>query len=136
MKRRKFLKVLLGLLGSATVVTFGYPFVKFLAPPEGESKTRKLVVKKSEIPIGEAKAFTFNNTPVIVINRPDKGFIALSKVCTHLGCLVTYERGKKILLCPCHAGVYDIEGNVVSGPPPKPLQKFPVRVEGENVVIG
>ena len=136
MKRRKFLKVLLGLLGSATVVTFAYPFVKFLAPPEGESKTRKLVVKKSEIPIGEAKAFTFNNTPVIVINRPDKGFIALSKVCTHLGCLVTYERGKKILLCPCHAGVYDIEGNVVSGPPPKPLQKFSVRVEGENVVIG
>jgi Rieske Fe-S protein len=49
---------------------------------------------------------------------------------------VTYERGKKILLCPCHAGVYDIEGNVVSGPPPKPLQKFSVRVEGENVVIG
>jgi len=136
MKRRKFLKVLLGLLGSATVVTFAYPFVKFLAPPEGESKTRKLVVKKSEIPIGEARAFTFNNTPVFVINRPDKGFIALSKVCTHLGCLVTYERGKKILLCPCHAGVYDIEGNVVSGPPPKPLQKFSVRVEGENVVIG
>ena len=136
MKRRKFLNVLLGLLGSTTMVTFAYPLVKFLAPPEAESKTRKLVVKKSEIPIGEAKAFTFNNTPVIVINRPDKGFIALSKVCTHLGCLVTYERGKKILLCPCHAGVYDIEGNVVSGPPPKPLQKFPVRVEGENVVIG
>ena len=136
MKRRSFLRVLLGFLGSATVVTFAYPLVKFLAPPESESSTRKLMVKKGEIPMGEAKGFTLYNTPVIVINRPDKGFIALSRVCTHLGCLVTYERGRKILLCPCHAGIYDLEGNVLSGPPPKPLQKFPVRVEGENLVIG
>jgi len=136
MTRRKLLRLLLGLLGSATVVTFAYPFVKFLAPPEGESKIKKLVVKKSEIPTGEAKGFIYDNIPVIVINLPEKGFVAFSKVCTHLGCLVTYEKRRKILLCPCHAGVYDIEGNVISGPPPKPLQRFPVRVEGENVVIG
>jgi cytochrome b6-f complex iron-sulfur subunit len=39
-------------------------------------------------------------------------------------------------ICPCHAGIYDLEGNVLSGPPPKALIKLPVRVEGENIVIG
>ncbi len=136
MNRRKFLRSLLVLLGSTVLVSFVYPLVRFLAPPGGEAKGRKVVINKSEIPIGSAKNIIVNSIPSIVINTPDKGFIALSKVCTHLGCLVEYEKAKNRLLCPCHAGVYTLEGTVVSGPPPKPLQKFPLKVEGEDIVIG
>ena len=70
------------------------------------------------------------------MNIPDKGFVALSKVCTHLGCLVEYDSAKKRLLCPCHAGIYSLDGNVISGPPPKPLHKYPVKVQGEEIVVG
>ncbi len=136
MNRRTFLRSLLALLGSTVLVSFVYPLVRFLAPPGGEAKGRKVIINKSEILIGSAKNIIVNNIPSIVINTPDKGFIALSRVCTHLGCLVEYEKAKNRLLCPCHAGIYTLEGTVVSGPPPKPLQKFPLKVEGEDIVIG
>ncbi len=134
--RRSFLKALLGILGTTFLVSFVYPLLRFLAPPDGEAKGQKVMIKKSEVPAGSAKDIVINGVPSIIINIPDQGFVALSKVCTHLGCLVEYDKIKKRLLCPCHAGVYTLEGKVVSGPPPKPLQKFPLKVEGEDIVIG
>lgn len=136
MKRRKFFKLLLSLLGSTAFISFFYPLLRFLAPPGSEAHVSKITVPKAEVPIGKARSIVFNNIPAIVINRSDKGFIAFSKVCTHLGCLVEYQADKNIMLCPCHAGTFDLDGNVVSGPPPKPLHRLPLRVEGENIVIG
>ncbi len=136
MKRRIFLRSLLAVLGAAAAGSFIYPLLRFLAPPGGKSLAQQIILKKTEVPVGTAKSILFNNKPSFIINRPGKGFIALSRVCTHLGCLVDYEGNKNRLLCPCHAGVYDLEGNVVSGPPPKPLLKLPLKVEGENIVIG
>ena len=136
MSRRGFLRSLLYFLFSAVAVMFVYPLARFLAPQAGGTKGRKVTIKKDEVPAGSARDFLINGTPAILINTHEKGFVALSKVCTHLGCLVEYEGPKKRLLCPCHAGVYDLEGKVVSGPPPKPLQRFPLKVEGEEIVIG
>ena len=136
MNRRRFLKSLLALLGTTLFAAFIYPLVRFLAPPGGEAEGKKVVIKRSEIPAGSAKDIVVNNIPSIIINTPEKGFIVLSKICTHLGCLVEYDKNKSRLLCPCHAGVYSLDGNVVSGPPPKPLRKFPVKVEGEEILIG
>lgn len=127
---------MLALLGSAVAGSFIYPLLRFLAPPAGEAQAKQISLKKTDVPSGTAKTILFNNQPVFVINRPDKGFVAISRVCTHLGCLVDYEGNKNRLLCPCHAGVYDLEGNVVSGPPPKALPRIPIKVEGENIVVG
>jgi cytochrome b6-f complex iron-sulfur subunit len=110
--------------------------LRFLAPPSSEAKTKKLVLRKAEVRVGGFKNIVFNDTPAIILNTNDKGYIALSKVCTHLGCIVEYSREMNRFICPCHAGIYDLEGNVLSGPPPKALIKLPVRVEGENIVIG
>lgn len=136
MKRRSFLKGLLAFLGTTTLVSFVYPLFRYLAPPASAEKSRTLAIAKRDIPLGEAKEIVFNNVPAIVLNRPGKGLIAVSRVCTHLGCLVHYDAENRRLICPCHAGVYDLEGNIVSGPPPKPLPKLPLRVEGETIVIG
>jgi cytochrome b6-f complex iron-sulfur subunit len=136
MNRRGLLKSLLGILSTTLLVSFVYPLIRFLAPPKEEAEGKKIIIKKSEIPAGSAKDIVVNGIPSIVINTPDKGFIALSKVCTHLGCLVQYDKIKGRLICPCHAGVYTLEGKVVSGPPPKPLQKFPVKGSGEDIIIG
>lgn len=136
MQRRGFLKLLTSILGLGALGAFAYPLFRFLLPVESALKIKSIILPKSEVPIDTTKDLMIGPTPVIVINTRDKGFIAFSKVCTHLGCLVKYDKDRQLFICPCHAGIFDLEGNVVSGPPPKPLQKFAVRVEGDNIMIG
>jgi len=134
--RRGFLQIILAGLGLTALGSFLYPLLRYFSPTAGEGEAEKLIVDKREIPVGGSKDILFHGTPSIIINRPQKGFIVLSKVCTHLGCLIDYEKAKKRFLCPCHAGVFDLEGNVVSGPPPAPLPQFALKIEGDNLVIG
>jgi cytochrome b6-f complex iron-sulfur subunit len=136
MKKREFLTGLLTLLGLTAAGSFVYPLVRFLAPPTGKAKTKQITLKTSEIPVGDAKDIPFGGVPSMIINRPGKGFIALSRVCSHLGCLVEYSKSQSRIICPCHGAIFDLEGSVVSGPPPKPLQRLPLKVEGESILIG
>jgi cytochrome b6-f complex iron-sulfur subunit len=108
--------------------------LKYLAPPKAEIKAGKQTIRKSDV--GDAIEILYQNTPAIIIDRPGKGLIALSRVCTHLGCLLDYDKQRKRLICPCHAGIFNLEGRVVSGPPPKSLTLIPLKVEGEDIVIG
>jgi cytochrome b6-f complex iron-sulfur subunit len=134
MDRRKFLSILLSVFDTGAFVSFAYPLIRYLAPPTPDVRTARYTFKKSDI--SDAKEILFQETPTIIINRPGKGYIALSRVCTHLGCLLEYDKSQRKLVCPCHAGIFDLEGRVVSGPPPKPLLTFPLRVEGEDITIG
>jgi cytochrome b6-f complex iron-sulfur subunit len=136
MKRRRFINLFLTILGLTTVGSFVYPLVRFLSPVRGKADAKQIALKKSEIPIGTAKEIPLNNIPAIIINRPEKGFVALSRVCTHLGCLVEYDKIQNKLICPCHGALFDLEGNVESGPPPRPLSKFPIKVESDSILIG
>jgi Rieske Fe-S protein len=61
--------------------------------------------------------------------------VALSAVCTHLTCTVRYEASSGTIFCPCHNGRFDLAGNVVSGPPPAPLETFKVEVVGEDIFV-
>lgn len=67
---------------------------------------------------------------VVFIDKDEsgKGYRALSATCTHLGCGVAWDDAKKQFVCPCHAGVFDRGGKVVSGPPPRPMDRFEARV--------
>jgi cytochrome b6-f complex iron-sulfur subunit len=136
MKRRKFLNFLLTLLGLTTVGSIVYPLGRYLAPPGEKDKSNQISLKRSDVPSGEGKDLAFAGMPAMVINRPGKGYVAFSRVCSHLGCLVDYDKVRNRIFCPCHAAVFDLEGNVVTGPPPKPLQKLPLKVEGESITIG
>jgi len=137
MKRRRFLTMLLTFLGSITSLSFAYSLLTFLTSlPSKSADLKKLVIHKSDIPSGEAKNIIYHNAPAVIINRPDKGYIAFSRTCTHLGCLVEYSKSKLKFICPCHAGIYDLDGNVVSGPPPKPLTAIPLKIEDETIIIG
>jgi cytochrome b6-f complex iron-sulfur subunit len=136
MTRRSFLKMLTSILGLSALGAFAYPLFRFLLPVETGARLKAIEVPKSELPIGGNKDLMIGATPAILINTKDKGFLAFSRVCTHLGCLVKYDPERQLFICPCHAGTFDLEGNVISGPPPKPLRKFSVRVEGNNLLIG
>jgi len=73
----------------------------------------------------------------VFIKRDAAGALTvLSATCTHLSCLVNFNRIKGEFICPCHGGKYDIEGRVIAGPPPAPLVRLPVRVEGSTIAVG
>ena len=55
---------------------------------------------------------------------------------THLGCLVGYDSFNNKLVCPCHAGEFDLEGNVLSGPATKSLKRYPLKISSKQITIG
>jgi len=71
--------------------------------------------------------------PILFIKKSDSSFLALSTECTHLGCQVRMQ--KNLLRCPCHGSVYDLDGNVLSGPAEKSLEVHPVRMNGTKAEI-
>jgi cytochrome b6-f complex iron-sulfur subunit len=136
MERRQLLKASLAFLGTTTLISFVYPASKFLVAPKRSAQDTPLTINKDEIPTGTAKEFIFNEIPLVVINRRGSGFIALSRVCTHLGCLVGYDKFNNKLVCPCHAGEFDLEGRVLSGPATKSLQRYSLKITADQITIG
>jgi len=72
---------------------------------------------------------------IYIVCTGQSTYIALSRVCTHQGCSVGYNSTGKNFVCPCHGGVYNINGKVVSGPPPSPLAQYQVTVSGTTLTI-
>jgi Rieske Fe-S protein len=60
---------------------------------------------------------------------------ALDSTCTHLGCRTRFNAETRQIECPCHGGVYDVAGNVVSGPPPAPLRAMTTRIEAGRIMV-
>jgi quinol---cytochrome c reductase iron-sulfur subunit, bacillus type len=58
-----------------------------------------------------------------------------SPICTHLGCGYRWEAGKKEFKCPCHGSVFDLNGNVIGGPAPRPLDRLPVKIENGHLLV-
>lgn len=71
-----------------------------------------------------------------VVKLADNQAVAFSPQCTHLGCAYHWDENNKNFLCPCHTSTFDIDGRVLSGPAPRPLDRFQVRVEGTKLLIG
>ena len=88
-----------------------------------------------DIKPGESKIIRFGNKPVIIIHTDDNKFRALSATCTHLDCTVQYKKDEKIIWCACHNGKYDLYGKNVSGPPPRPLDKFNVTIKNDELIV-
>jgi len=135
--RRSFLKVLLtgGLAGFAAITI--YPILSFLNPPkQTEVEVTSVVVGKvDDIKPGDSKIIRFGNKPVIIIRRDENNFTALSATCTHLDCTVQYKKDEKIIWCACHNGKYDLYGKNISGPPPRPLDKFNVAIKNNELIV-
>ena len=74
-------------------------------------------------------------TQTVVVINLDGSYIALSQICTHNGCSVAYNDNRMHMECPCHGGTYDLQGNVISGPPPAPIKKYTVTKNGEILSI-
>ena len=76
-----------------------------------------------------------DRTIVYLVRTGEQEVRALQSTCTHLGCRTSYDRKTKRIVCPCHGGVYDIQGNVLGGPPPMPLPTLNTRIDNGNVMV-
>lgn len=138
LNRRGFFKKLL--MGVGVVASYGTGAVyalQFLLPRKRKARFRKLLIASlDDLPKDGSKSFKDLSGREIVLVHTDRGLKALSTTCTHLGCKVYWEPENARFFCPCHEGVFDVNGNVVSGPPPRPLDRYGVEVdENENVFV-
>lgn len=133
-RREFFTKALLGVAGTFGFAMLAERFLAFLypvVPPEREVEVP--IVSRSAVPSGGGMIV---HSPVGHIAIEDVGgeLRAFSAVCTHLGCIVEWQPGRHhVWHCPCHHGLYDREGKVTGGPPPRPLDPVPVVVRDGEV---
>lgn len=134
--RRDFAKFLCLVSGG---LAFGNGVVAVNAnmSPEKNVEEQK-VCNKKDIPVGGTKSFVLEGSkiPYILIHLENGGFRAYEQKCTHLSCAVYYKPNTGKIECPCHNGWFDAEtGEVLQGPPPRPLPKLEVIVKGEELYV-
>jgi Rieske Fe-S protein len=136
-ERRSFLSTALLTITTAFAGTVIYPVLQYFKQPlaGGSDIKRTVAAKVTEIPNDSFKIFRFGDSPAIIIRTPEGELKAFSAICTHLDCTVQYLPGQKHIHCACHNGKYDLNGNVISGPPPRPLEEYKVFEEGENIIV-
>jgi cytochrome b6-f complex iron-sulfur subunit len=136
--RRGFLNLLsrafIGLwgLGAAGVIA------AYLKAPERHEKSVGRVVSVGpldELRVGEGRLVRHGDTPFYVVRVDATRVVAISAVCTHVRCILGFDRERHGLVCPCHDGRFDLAGNVVSGPPPRPLATYTVSVRAGEVFV-
>ena len=136
-ERRTLLRWLLGGGFTASVLSFLYPAVKFMNPPTvPEASTNEVSAGKvQDLKPNSGKIVKFGSRPALLIRVNETEWRAYSAICTHLNCTVQFQESTRQIWCACHNGYYDLNGKVVSGPPPRPLEDYAVHVRGEDVVI-
>ena len=105
------------------------------------TSNRIVIGRASDFPVGSVTRFPDG---AFFLSHVDSGFLALSQVCTHLGCVVPWKSDEKSedklvtqgrFNCPCHGGIYDRYGAVKAGPPPRPLDIHPITLDGDRLVV-
>lgn len=130
--RRGFLRWFLGTSLGALLASVAYPIVRFVSPPEvPEAATNQVdagPVNDQELRERGFKIVRFGAEPVILIRVDEGEYRAFAATCTHLDCIVEYRQDDRKIWCNCHDGQYDLDGSVLAGPPPRPLERYTVHV--------
>ena len=136
-KRRDFLaNLVLAAAGFLTLGGFAARFFAFLYPDVPPEKVVEVpIIARNQVPANGGIVVHHPAGHVALIDAQGE-LRAFSAVCTHLGCLITWQpTADHVWYCPCHKGTYDKEGQVVSGPPPRPLTRYPVSVRDGRVYV-
>ena len=71
-----------------------------------------------------------------VVKLSDQQIAAFGPQCTHLGCAYHWDEAKSEFLCPCHNSVFAMDGKVISGPAPRPLDRYETKIENGKLLLG
>ncbi|MBU2600926.1 MAG: ubiquinol-cytochrome c reductase iron-sulfur subunit [Actinobacteria bacterium] len=129
--------MVLSLTGAFAAVGLLAPIVRYAFPrAKAEVAARVRVASTGQLtPLGDTVDFEYQETPCSLLQLEDGTYAGLSRVCTHLGCIITWEPDNTRFFCPCHAGVFSPTGEVLAGPPPSPLPALKVAVQGEEIWV-
>jgi menaquinol-cytochrome c reductase iron-sulfur subunit len=137
--RRDFIKMTTATVGAIIGAAIGLPAIDYLIDPALKSTSADAWIplgKLETFEIGKPTLATFNrstvngweksvnNYGVFVLRKSDTETLVLSNKCTHLGCHVNWNAEEQEYICPCHDAQFGINGEVLGGPPPRPLDRF------------
>jgi len=134
MERKKFLKNFA--VGGSLLLTAPVLFTSCSDDEDipDDNNGNGLTIDLSSLELDSVGDFDYSGN-IIVIRSGENSYMALSKVCTHQGCEVTYNHSSGQLPCPCHGSVFGTDGNVINGPAETALKKYSVSVEGDTLVL-
>ena len=150
MSRREFVGIVTAAVGSVMGALVGIPAISYLVTPALTKVTADVWIPAGPVenyPVGVPTLFNFNRTKVngwektvnsygvYIVHNEDGSILALSNKCTHLSCRVNWKPEEIAYICPCHDAFFDINGQIVKGPQPRPLDAYETKVEEDNLFI-
>jgi Rieske Fe-S protein len=148
--RRDTMKLAIAAIGAFIASALGLPAIAYILGPalkSDDSQDWLRLGSLSKVEIGTPALFKptvkrqsgwivdEQELGVYILTEDGQNYTAMSNICTHLGCRVRWIEDREQFLSPCHNGVFDKLGYVVSGPPPRPLDVFQTKVEDGNIYI-
>lgn len=150
--RRIFLSYLSMAISGFIGVVAGIPIIGYLVAPLSKQEAARWITlgKASDFKGPEPKFVTFSLTrrdgwtevqdsrACWVIPQDSSTYVVFNGRCTHLGCAYSWRTTGEYadkFFCPCHDGVYDRQGKVLDGPPPRPLDRLETKVEDDQLMV-
>ena len=146
--RREFMSAATWAIGILIGAGMGIPAAAYIIGPtlqdEGEQEWIRLG-STSKVELGTPTLFKAKvekqtgwivneeEITVYVYTQDGRDYLVMSNICTHLGCRVRWIKDQ--FFCPCHNGVFNNAGEVISGPVPRPLDRFEVMIEDDQLLI-
>jgi Rieske Fe-S protein len=135
--RRHLLDVLLGLSATAWLGWIMYPISRYLLPSQNSEPQEKSIKvgTKDQFKPNSGTPFRMGSKPGLLVRASNGEFRAFIAICTHLDCTVQFKADEGLIWCACHNGKYNLQGQNISGPPPRPLQTLVVTLKGDEVHV-
>lgn len=148
-RRGFFLTAIYGLMGLISAA-LGLPAAAYLLfPPRTRKQGQWVEVGDiGSLPVNTPEEMVFRRTRVDgwkitsekatawVIRKSDKEVVAFAPQCTHLGCAYHWNEQTHEFLCPCHTSTFSLDGKVLTGPAPRALDRYEVKLDGTRLQVG
>jgi cytochrome b6-f complex iron-sulfur subunit len=136
--RRRVLDFVLGAGVLGWMASIVYPVLRYLRPISPQGGPGPLRLSKEEVARLEHERSLIllsGTTRVLVFEDAEQKLRALEARCTHEGCTVQYASADSNVWCACHNGRFDLDGRVLSGPPPRPLAQWTAQREPDGAIV-
>jgi cytochrome b6-f complex iron-sulfur subunit len=135
-ERRSFFRLAWLGVGLASLGEAAWVVASFLKPRHrAPASAAGLVVAGPSDAFTPSSVTAFPAGRFYLVRLADGGFLAVNRQCTHLGCSVPWDEASGRFACPCHASAFDLRGDVLAPPAPRPLDLFAVRIENGIVKV-
>lgn len=148
--RRSFYSAMIAGLGGLITAALAAPAAAYLFIKPRSQKQSDFVAAAdlTQLTAGKPEEVVFRRTRVDgwrvlnekstawVVRKDDQNVVAFTPQCTHLGCAYHWDEKENNFLCPCHNSVFSIDGKVISGPAPRPLDRYITKIDQGKLLIG